>query len=111
MPRSFFTLFVTELTSLDMPPSSAASPPVASRASAIVFSNSPLSSADMRRKSRTSLPACPITSGSLPGPNTSSAMTAMIIISCGPIPMTFMRRYPLARSLRAWPLPMKGNNG
>src|SRR6187431_694590 len=32
IPRSFFTLLVTELTSLDMPPSSAASPPVASRA-------------------------------------------------------------------------------
>ena len=72
IPKSFFTLLVTELTSLDMPPSSAVSPLVMSFASAMVFSNSPDNSADIRRKSRTSFPAWPITSGSFPGPNTSN---------------------------------------
>jgi hypothetical protein len=103
-PRSFLTLLVTELTSLVIPPSSACSPLVASFASAIVFSNSPLSSADIFRKSLTSFPACPITSGSLPGPKTSNAMTAMTIISGGPIPKIFIRRSPGTTSVNGVPV-------
>lgn len=56
-PRSFLTLFVTELTSLVIPPISLVIELPISLASAIVFSNSPVSSADIRRKSRTILPA------------------------------------------------------
>lgn len=94
IPRSFFTLLVTELTWLDMPPTSFWIEEPMSFASAIVFSNSPVSSADIRRKSRTSLPACPITSGSLPGPKMRSAATAMIPISQPPIPNTFIVSHP-----------------
>ncbi len=60
----------------------------------VCFSNSPVISVVMRRKSRISFPACPAISGNLSGPNIMTAITAMTRISCHPIPRKPMNAIP-----------------
>src|SRR5690606_12271251 len=82
--RSFWTLFVTELTCFVIEPTSPWISWVTLFASARVFPNSLDISAVMFRKSRPTLPAWAIISGGFSGPNMSSARTAMMSFSIGP---------------------------